>query len=46
MSKKNLKIKISFLWYDMWIGFYYDRYHKTLYFCPLPCICLEITNDA
>lgn len=34
----NEKSKIGFklLWYDAWVGFYYDRKNKVLYFCPLP----------
>ncbi len=37
--KRVLKVRFKFAWYDMWIGFYYDRLTKVLYFCPLPC-CL------
>lgn len=25
-------------WYDLWIGFYYDIGHRTLYFIPIPCL--------
>ena len=25
-------------WYDLWIGFYYDVGHRTLYFIPIPCV--------
>lgn len=31
-----MSIKIFFAWYDFWIGFYYDRVNKALYFCPVP----------
>ena len=39
--KKILKIgffQLIFAWYDLWIGFYYDVGHKTLYFIPIPCL--------
>ena len=31
-------IKLSFVWYDVWVGLYYDRVSKTIYFCPFPMI--------
>jgi hypothetical protein len=30
--------KVKFVWYDFWVGFYWDKNSKTLYFCPLPTL--------
>ncbi len=27
----------EFLWYDAWVGFFYDKKKYLLYFCPFPC---------
>lgn len=37
-----LKVKVIVAWYDVWIGFYFDRSRKTLYFFPVPFIGLKI----
>lgn len=29
--------KFSFVWYDIWVGFYWSRGRKILYVSPLPC---------
>jgi hypothetical protein len=30
--------EVKFLWYNSWIGFYWDRKKEILYFCPFPMI--------
>lgn len=39
-----MKLTIKWLWFDFWVGFFYDRDSHKLYFCPLPCvvICLQM----
>ena len=44
MSTK-LKIRFSFLWYDFWVGVYYDRNAKVLYVCPLPMCVIKIWKE-
>lgn len=36
-----MKIKIFFAWYDFWVGFYYDRKNRVLYFCPFPMTVIQ-----
>lgn len=37
----HLIFRISFIWYDFWIGWYYDRMHGILYFTAIPMIVSE-----
>ena len=39
-----MKIKLFFRWYDFWVGFYYDKANKALYFCPLPMIGIKFSK--
>ncbi|PIR83001.1 hypothetical protein COU19_02975 [Candidatus Kaiserbacteria bacterium CG10_big_fil_rev_8_21_14_0_10_56_12] len=41
-AKGKLHVRASFLWYDFWIGAYYDRDSKVLYICPLPMCVIKI----
>lgn len=31
-------MKLVFAWYDFWVGLYYDRKNRRLYFFPIPMI--------
>lgn len=42
IGKYNLNVHINFLWYDLWVGAYWDRENKYLYICPLPTLCIKI----
>jgi len=33
-------------WYDMWMGFFWDRKKKWLYFLPIPCVGLIFKFDG
>ncbi len=36
------RVQLAFLWYDFWIGWFYDRTKKILYICPLPMCVIKI----
>lgn len=40
-----MKVGLSFKWFDLWIGFYWDRAKKVLYFCPLPTIVFSLKRE-
>jgi hypothetical protein len=37
-----MTVRPFFRWYDLWVGFYWDRKTRTLYICPLPMIGVAI----
>ena len=44
-ERKRLSIKLSFKWYDFWIGFYYDRKMHALYVCILPMLPIRLALE-
>jgi len=36
------RVKFLFAWYDFWVGGFYDRKKKDLYFLPIPMIGIVI----
>jgi hypothetical protein len=38
-------VGLSFLWYDFWVGWYYDRDRRALYVCPLPMVVLRFEKE-
>lgn len=38
-----MRVKFFFAWFDFWVGFYYDKLGKCLYFCPLPCCVFKLS---
>lgn len=38
----RLIIRVKFRWFDLWVGFYYDKKTGILHFCPVPTIAIEI----
>ncbi len=40
-----MSVNLYFKWFDIWVGFYYDRHEKALYFQPLPFIGLKFQKS-
>jgi len=39
---QNSRLKISFAWYDLWVGLFIDTNKKRLYFCPIPTLLFTL----
>ncbi len=35
-------VKFKFIWYDLWVGLYWDRNAEVLYACPFPCCVFSV----
>ncbi len=35
-------VKISFAWYDLWIGIFVNTDKRRLYICPIPTLLITI----
>lgn len=40
------RVKFFFAWYDVWVGFYWDRGARLLYICPFPCLGIRIGDPG
>jgi hypothetical protein len=40
-APKRYRWRVSFAWYDLWLGVYYDRARRVVYVCPLPTLLIE-----
>lgn len=41
--RPSWRARLFFAWYDLWVGFYWDRKGRVLYFCPLPCVVIAVS---
>lgn len=40
LAPKRRRWRVSFAWYDLWVGAYVDRKTGVWYFCPLPTLLI------
>jgi hypothetical protein len=46
MKIRGYDIIFKLIWYDAWIGCYYDRANKTIYLAPFPCCVFIIKKET
>lgn len=35
------RASLDFLWFDLWVGAFYDQVKRIWYVCPLPCVVFK-----
>lgn len=40
---KNIRVKLLFAWYDLWMGVYIDKAKARLYIFPVPCFGIVVS---
>lgn len=40
------RVAVRFAWYDMWVGVFYDKYKRTFFICPLPCLLITYRRKS
>lgn len=38
----GINVRLIFAWYDLWIGFYWDRRTRRLYILPIPTLGIVV----
>lgn len=41
--KKDMRVKLIFAWYDLWIGVFIDKSKRKIYIFPIPMFGIVIT---
>lgn len=40
-----MKISLIFAWYDFWVGLFWDKNKKILYFFPIPMVGIKFSKE-
>jgi len=42
--RPETEVRFIFAWYDFWVGFFWDRKGRRLYFFPIPCLGIVLES--
>lgn len=42
---RRFRVTVSWLWYDLWIGAYFDTADRVLYVCPVPTVVFAFSRS-